>query len=209
MIIKNKKELEVLLSNVPRFPKPKQFLEQYVCDSRIASEVMWHAYISGDIKDKIVADFGCGTGLFAYAAYLLGSREVMCIDIDCEALSTAKSFLDSKNAFNINYLCSDVELLNLRGVDTVVMNPPFGVYKRGIDMVFLESALKIKPAAIYTIHKYSHKLLNIVENKLKLYGDAFKMLPLFLDMMIIHATYVHHRRNVYRFPIVALKIVRV
>ncbi|MEM0026409.1 MAG: METTL5 family protein [Ignisphaera sp.] len=206
MVVRNKKELEMLLSQTPPFPKPKQFLEQYLCDSRVASEMLWDAYVSDDIRDKIVADLGCGTGMLAYGALVLGSREVICVDIDCEAISIAKNFLYSKNLFNVNFICADVAFLGLRAIDTVVMNPPFGVHRRKSDMKFLESALKLRPKAIYTIHKYSQKLPNIIKNKLRMCEDVFKVSPLFLDNIMIHASYNHHRKRVHRFRIIVLKI---
>ncbi|MEL9939747.1 MAG: METTL5 family protein [Ignisphaera sp.] len=208
MVVRTKKELEMLLNQTPPFPRPKQFLEQYLCDSRIASEMLWNAYISGDIRDKIVADLGCGTGMLAYGALILGSKEVICIDIDCEAILTAKNFLSSKNLFNASFICADVNVLSLRAVDTIVMNPPFGVYRQKSDMQFLESALRLRPRAIYTIHKYSQKLFNIIKSKLDMREDDFKMLPLLLDNMIIHASYGHHRKRVHRFRIIVLKIKR-
>eukprot|EP00249_Psilotum_nudum_P007256 c20431_g2_i4 orf=138-632(+) len=40
-------------------------------------------------------------------------------------------------------------------VDTVVMNPPFGTRRKGADMDFLSSALKIAETAVYSLHKTS------------------------------------------------------
>lgn len=42
-----------------------------------------------------------------------------------------------------------------RPVDLVVMNPPFGTKEAGIDMVFLELAMKICGGNIYSMHKSS------------------------------------------------------
>ncbi|MBU3020381.1 50S ribosomal protein L11 methyltransferase [Aestuariibacter sp. A3R04] len=39
-----------------------------------------------DLKDKVVVDFGCGSGILALAALKLGAREVIGIDIDPQAL---------------------------------------------------------------------------------------------------------------------------
>ncbi|KAK4698714.1 rRNA N6-adenosine-methyltransferase METTL5, partial [Phenoliferia sp. Uapishka_3] len=42
-----------------------------------------------------------------------------------------------------------------REFDTVVMNPPFGTWNQGIDMVFLEVACQIAETAVYSLHKTS------------------------------------------------------
>eukprot|EP00249_Psilotum_nudum_P007254 c20431_g2_i2 orf=138-572(+) len=44
-------------------------------------------------------------------------------------------------------------------VDTVVMNPPFGTRRKGADMDFLSSALKIAETAVYSLHKTSTREL--------------------------------------------------
>jgi len=40
-------------------------------------------------------------------------------------------------------------------VDTVLMNPPFGTRNKGIDMVFVETALRITRKSVYSLHKTS------------------------------------------------------
>lgn len=40
-----------------------------------------------DLRDKVVIDFGCGSGILAVAAALLGARQVHAIDIDPQALT--------------------------------------------------------------------------------------------------------------------------
>jgi rRNA N6-adenosine-methyltransferase METTL5 len=43
----------------------------------------------------------------------------------------------------------------LRRFDTVLMNPPFGTRRAGADVEFLEAAMQLRPAAIYSLHKSS------------------------------------------------------
>ncbi|MBS3955548.1 MAG: 50S ribosomal protein L11 methyltransferase, partial [Methylomicrobium sp.] len=42
---------------------------------------------SHDLTDKVVIDYGCGSGILAVAAVLLGAREAHAIDIDPQALT--------------------------------------------------------------------------------------------------------------------------
>lgn len=39
-----------------------------------------------DLQDAIVVDYGCGSGILAVAALLLGAREAWCVDLDPQAL---------------------------------------------------------------------------------------------------------------------------
>jgi ribosomal protein L11 methyltransferase len=51
---------------------------------------------SHDLRDKVVIDFGCGSGILAIAALLLGARHAHAIDIDSQAL-TATQYNAEKN----------------------------------------------------------------------------------------------------------------
>lgn len=43
-----------------------------------------------DLTDKVVIDYGCGSGILAIAAALLGARQVYAIDIDPQALTATQ-----------------------------------------------------------------------------------------------------------------------
>lgn len=49
-----------------------------------------------DVKDKVVIDYGCGSGILAVAALLLGARYAYALDIDPQAL-TASRYNAEKN----------------------------------------------------------------------------------------------------------------
>lgn len=59
--------------------------------------------------------------------------------------------------------------------DTVIMNPPFGTKKNsGIDMKFLEIALKLAKKTVYSLHKTSTR--NYVLKKGRDYGANGKVI---------------------------------
>ncbi|MCK5303709.1 MAG: DNA methylase, partial [Candidatus Heimdallarchaeota archaeon] len=62
------KDLEIQLTQFKNFKEPKIQLEQYQTPPRLVAMITWRALQLGDIKDKVVADFCSGTGLFAIAA---------------------------------------------------------------------------------------------------------------------------------------------
>ncbi|MCK5107983.1 MAG: methyltransferase [Nanoarchaeota archaeon] len=142
----SKGQLEIELSRIKGFEKPKVRLEQYEMDSKIGAETLWSAYMLGDIGGRIIGDLGCGTGILGIGALLLGAKEVIFVDVDSEALEIAKfnvSKLKSEDKVlgKTNFLLMDVKEFSQK-VDVVIQNPPFGVKKKGNDRIFLEKAFE-------------------------------------------------------------------
>ncbi len=196
----DKKYLEMLLENIPRYPFPKRDLEQYETPSWIVAHITWYAYMKGDIFDKVVLDLCCGVFRFGYAALCLGAKLVIGIDLDDNILLYAEKFLNkTKKEFRTRYILidADVRELVLSSVDTVLMNPPFGVYKknRGLDLLFLNKAFKIA-SSIYTIHKFSPKLDSLIKELAKMNG--FNIVYREIIDFEIPMMYETHRRKIYR-----------
>jgi len=151
---KNKKSLSIFLSKLKKQEKVSAYLEQYPTDSDTAAHILWQAYMSGDIEDMVVADFGCGNGIFGIGALMLGAKKVYFIDVDKNAISVAKEncgLADVEGGF----LNEDIKKFDKK-VDVVLMNPPFGVQNEHADRVFLEKAMKVSDK-IYSIHKIESK----------------------------------------------------
>ncbi|KAL8503219.1 hypothetical protein ACS0TY_022095 [Phlomoides rotata] len=149
------KQLEGLLGSLTQFDNPKIELEQYPTGPHIASRLLFTAENSfGDLRDKVVADFGCGCGTLGLAAGLLGAEHIIGYDIDPESIEIASSNAEDLD-LNMDFVQCDIRNLKLsdRTIDTVVMNPPFGTRKKGADMDFLSVALKVASRAVYSLHK--------------------------------------------------------
>ena len=84
-------------------------------------------------------DYGCGSGILGIGALLLGAKLVYFLDSDKNALDICKSNLDRFSKYKL--ILNDVSGFSFK-VDTVIMNPPFGVQNRKADKVFLETAMK-------------------------------------------------------------------
>lgn len=52
-----------------------------------------------DITDKVVIDYGCGSGILAMVAALLGAKEVYAVDIDNQALQAARENINRNKLF--------------------------------------------------------------------------------------------------------------
>ena len=144
-----KKDLEIRLQSLRTFENPKVSLEQYPTPSVIASDILFSAYAAGDIAGKRVADLGCGTGIFAIGAYLLGAESVTAFDTDADALATAKANASDAGC-DIEFVRCDISEVSGE-FDTVLMNPPFGSQNKHADRPFLAKAMGIADS-VYSIH---------------------------------------------------------
>ena len=170
-----KKELEILLSRVPEVVFEER-LEQYPTPASIAADVLWEAYVRGHVEGRVVADFGCGTGRFAYGVELLGGFPI-CLEIDPRLLAYA-------TGERIN---ADVRSLPIRRVDTVIQNPPFGTRRRRADRAFLEAAMNVADH-VYTLHLRDVK--NVIFRLAKDLGFSCHVLKDY--SFPIRALYSHH-----------------
>lgn len=142
------RKLEMLLEELENFSDPELELEQYQTPSLLAAEILHFAYMQEDLDDS-VQDLGCGTGILAIGAKLLGAREVIGYDTDQKALEIAKRNA-RKLGVEVEFVLSDVTYVT-NHVKTTIMNPPFGARVKGRDRPFLSSALRTSEV-IYSIH---------------------------------------------------------
>lgn len=143
-----KKQLEILLERLEGFQIPSPEREQYITPASVASELLYLAYLRGELNN--VCDLGCGTGILAIGAALLGANAVG-VDIDPDALKIAKANASMLGVY-VEFVRGDVGCIALRNIETVLMNPPFGAQKasRG-DRAFLRKATEIAHV-IYSLH---------------------------------------------------------
>ncbi len=193
----DKKSFEIMLELTPHIVRPKRRLEQYETPPSIAAHILWAAYMRGDIEDRDVADLGCGGLRLSLGALILGARRIVAVDVDDELLEYDEEYIRGNGVHKITLIYADVSDVYLRNIDTVIMNPPFGVVKtnRGMDIVFLQKALEIA-SSIYTIHKYSPGLERITREIVE-ENDAEIVWRELLDFPI-PAMYETHRRKIYR-----------
>ena len=157
--IGSKKGLEVLLSRLEGFEEPKVRVEQYSTDASIAAEVLWQAYMKGDIG-KVSVDLGCGTGILGIGLLVLGAGKVYFVDADQKVIDGARENLAKvKSGYTLSgevvFRCVDIN--DFEGVvDLVVQNPPFGTKVRHMDKVFLKKAFEVGKV-VYSFHKSETK----------------------------------------------------
>ena len=196
------KELEIYLQRVPSFDRPIVSLEQYQTPANIAADMIFIAYSFGDIKDRIIADLGCGTGILSIGASLMGAKKVIGVDIDPNCIEIAEKFKEKKS-LEISFITSDVRDVSLN-VDTVIMNPPFGAQKGNInaDRIFLEKSMEIS-STVYSLHLT--KTLDFIRQMIKTKGRAISFEKRY--RFPIRRTFFFHEKKVSYQDISLIRIV--
>jgi putative methylase len=161
--MRSKKELAVTLSKLNNIINVDRKLEQYQTESELAADIIWNAYLQGDIEESEIYDLGCGNGIFGIGALLMGAKHCTFVDIDNKAIEILKSnlieeFIEkstiiNKNISEIHFNSGDYNEVNEGGncKRIVIMNPPFGTKKEHADREFLEKAFTFADK-IYSIH---------------------------------------------------------
>lgn len=204
-----RKDLAKLLSNIEPFSQPKQKYEQYITPTNIAADILWHAFMSGDISEKIVCDLGAGTGTFSIGCLALEAKKVFSVDIDSDALNILEN--TAQTLIEPSFLEKTLEILNKPvknctdiKADTVFMNPPFGTWTPHADSPFIDKAIEIAPV-IYTIHKNTPDVLRWLDEKIE--GKAKRDWTL-STYMEIPQSYSHHKKKVYKVHVLLIRLLR-
>ncbi|HIE18296.1 TPA: methyltransferase domain-containing protein [Candidatus Bathyarchaeota archaeon] len=198
-----KKHLAMLLSQLTPNPKPKLRWEGYNIDAESAAEIVYAAFLHGDVKGKKVIDLGCGSGILGIAASLLGASQVLGIDIDESAIKTV-IFNAEKVGVNIELVIGDIDCI-IDSFDTTLMNPPFGTWRRGADIKFLKKALQISNV-VYSLHKQSDSVRRFLEDKILKIGGKIDWLK---EMRLtIGRTYHFHKKRRYHVAVDLYRITR-
>ena len=145
-----KRQLEIALSQLHHSPSPDIAFEAYDLDPNAATEILFIAEKYQDIADRTILDLGCGSGILAIGAALLGGKEPFGIDINKESIETARE--NARNLkVHLDLVIGDIAAVR-GGFDTSIMNPPFGTRRRGTDIMFLQRALQHSKVT-YSLHK--------------------------------------------------------
>ena len=196
-----KKNLEILLQQIPPPDIPQINFEQYLTPAHIAADILWHAHYNGDISGKTVVDLGCGTGIFTLGAAILDAKNAIGIDIDENLIDKARQAAEKLGVpavFHAMHINDYTE-----HTDTVVMNPPFGAQhaNRKADSMFVQHALSIAKT-IYSLHlensvafivtliKKNGWVINNLKNyhfSMKASYSFHKKKRLSFDVVLIHA----------------------
>jgi putative methylase len=195
------------LSQLLGYKDQKVSLEQYPTPSEIASEVLWNAFMLGDLKNKTIADFGAGTGVLGIGALILGAHKVVFVEKDVEAVAILKENLK----YGMNRIpaakASEIRVNDIikfnEEVDIILENPPFGTKNRHADIQFLDKALEMAPI-VYSFHK-SETLPFLYKHVTQKDGLITHVWPFRWG---ISGKMSHHRRKMYYISVTCLRIIK-
>jgi len=200
----SKKKLAIILSQLKSNPSPKPNLEQYEISGELAADIINLAFLSGDIKEKSVLDFGCGSGRLAIGSALMGAKKVTGIDIDKKVIKVARENVriaeeisGSKIRESMEFIESDISDWEDK-VHTVIQNPPFGIQKEHADRIFLEKALECGEV-IYSLHRSYSKSRKFLTNYIKNHGGKVEKIIKFQFRM--PHTFQFHEKPAVKFDV--------
>ena len=184
----SKRQLEIQLAKLKTQADPNLKLEQYPVSPEAASELLYMAGFEHDDLHGRTIDLGTGTGRLAIGAALMGSRDILGVDVDVRAIELARE--NAKRA-GVDVEFTQSAIANFNGhYDVVLMNPPYGSRIRHADIAFLDKAFQLAPTT-YTIHKSSTRLFlaNHIQRSGRKIDEARS-----LEMEIPHLFNFHNRR---------------
>jgi len=198
------KQLEMALQRLRGFEKPRPSLEQYQTPAPLAARLLYHAFMKGDIEGKIVCDLGCGTGVLAIGASILGAASVKGIEIDPKAVEIARRNTALLGA-DVEYIVADVREATvsdqLGACDTVVMNPPFGAQKVHADRPFIDCALAMAPVTYGIFNAGSVQFIEAYTN------DRAYISEKIAGALPIKRTFSFHTKDVQEIEVEILRLI--
>jgi len=197
--------LEIALEGLEGFGSPDPGLEQYATPAALAARLLHHAHLLGDIEGMAVCDLGCGTGVLACGASLLGAGRVVGVELDPGAVAAARRNAARLGA-DIGFVEGDVRdraLVDSLGTfDTVVMNPPFGAQDPHADRPFVDAALALAPVIYGIFNTGSIPFLGAYT------GGRAEIEFAIGGIFPIKRTFAFHRRDVVEIGVEIVRMVR-
>ena len=200
------KNLEMALQRCEGYSRPRAALEQYQTPAPLAARLLFDALMSGDIEGKRVSDPGCGTGVLAIGAALLGAESVVGIEIDEGALDTARANAALLEV-DVEFIKGDIKdaLLPQRvgACDTVIMNPPFGAQKVHADRPFIDFALDVAPVTYGIFNAGSIPFVEAYS------GQRAEITAKTVGKFLIKRTFAFHTKDIQEIEVEILRLKRI
>lgn len=155
----DKTELQKVLSRLQPVEERDRELEQYQTPPDIAADVLHRMRLNRELDGKVV-DLGCGNGVFAIGAALLGA-EATGFDLDEAAVEMARENAerireDLGSELQAEFVQADVRDVEMEA-DSVVTNPPFGLQRRDMNRAFLQTGFETAEVVYALLHRSQEK----------------------------------------------------
>ncbi len=112
---------------------------------------------SHDVTGKTVIDFGCGSGILAVAAVLLGAKEAYAIDIDPQALTATQDNAEKNKVSSkiktylpedFTAFAADIVLANILAKPLIELSPSISILVRPQGELVLSGILKEQATSV-------------------------------------------------------------
>ncbi|GIY37974.1 rRNA N6-adenosine-methyltransferase METTL5 [Caerostris darwini] len=206
---KKAQKLQEILDSLDVYETPNIALEQYATPPHLAAQWMnIMAENTGEVEGKIIGDLGCGCGTLTIAAAVYGAEMCVGFDIDKSALEIAQRNKEDLELQNVDFVQCDVMDLNdsrwHKAFDTVVLNPPFGTKgNKGIDMMFLKTALSLARNSVYSLHKSS--TIEHIKKKAKEWNVTIH--PMYKMIFNLNKSYHRHKSNLRDIEVSVIRFI--
>lgn len=201
----SQKDLARRLSKLADFTHPDPKLEQYSVSGDVAALMLWQAHLLGDITEKVIADLGSGPGRLGIGALLLGAQDVYFVECEKHAQEQLRENIHSlshSQSGNVHFIDDDVSQFG-NNVDTVIMNPPFGIQTKHADRIFIEKAVQVS-TTIWSLHD-SHGI-DFITQLCK--GKNFVLTHRIPTLLRLPATMPFHTKKAEQAEVTWLRFVR-
>jgi putative methylase len=197
------RHLEMMLEGCTGFSSPDAKSEQYATPAVVAARFLHEADHRGDIKGMRVIDLGCGTGILACGAALLGAGEVIGIDWDESALAIARENAAALGV-TVTFIEADISVSNadIPPADTVIMNPPFGAQRAHADRPFIDAGLASADVVWGIFNSGSRPFLESYTRRRAIIDTVTEA------TFPIRRTFAHHTRDMVIIPVDFIRLTR-
>jgi len=127
-----------------------------------------------DVKDKIVIDYGCGSGILGVAALLLGAKKVYATDIDPQAVLATKQNADLNGVLDRLYVGlpeefdqefkpqqADVLVANILAAPLMALAPEFSTLLKNEGEFALAGVIEEQVADVSSVYSQFFDILEI------------------------------------------------
>ena len=151
------KHLAMALSKLTPHPCTDVSLEQYATEGDLAAYWMLAVDQMDQVENRHIADLGAGNGVLGIACLLLGAAHVHFYECDEQTVEVLEMNLGAlshsfSGEWTVHHALVGEDEIDLREVDIVLMNPPWGVQKSKADRPFLEEAFASGANSIHLLH---------------------------------------------------------
>jgi len=126
---------------------------------------------SHDLSDKIIIDYGCGSGILAVAALLLGAKEAHAVDIDPQALIATQANAE-KNAVSDRVHCylpedfkplvADIVLANILAKPLIELSEPISKLVKTNGRLILSGILNEQAEQVSVSYQAQFKMNSLI-----------------------------------------------